>query len=74
MEFGSDLLLSRSEPRLLFFSRQPLPEMDSTVTLLYTCPQPSGAGPDHRPEWLRASSSFQGKARNRSWNLAEILQ
>ena len=33
------------------------------------------AGPDHPPEWACSrASSFQGKAHNRSWNLAEILQ
>jgi hypothetical protein len=33
------------------------------------------AGPDHRPEWACSrAGSFQGKARNQSWNLAEILQ
>ena len=33
------------------------------------------AGPDHRPEWACSrAGSFQGKVRNQSRNLAEILQ
>ena len=33
------------------------------------------AGPDHRPEWACShAGSFQGKVRNQSPNLAEILQ
>ena len=32
------------------------------------------AGPDHRPQWACSrASSFQGKARNRSWNLRKFF-
>jgi hypothetical protein len=45
------------------------------MVLAVVKPQRSGPGRIHRPEWACSrAGSFQGKVRNQSRNLAEILQ